>query len=142
MKKTMLIAVAACAVGMSGCGKTASYPAAPSVTASGYSLKAATAKNNQKVDFSIDLPTECAPKAPANVAASVKWTIRDAGVKQVRILVGENLSNARLFSEAGDSGMENTGPWLRPGLSFFLQDDAGQLLGQITLEINRCANKD
>jgi hypothetical protein len=63
-------------------------------------------------------------------------------LKKVKILVGEDLPGARLLSEAGASGTEKTGPWTRPALSFFLQDDAGQLLAQITMENNHCANKE
>ena len=138
MKKTMMIAAAVCVVGLGGCDKGAKTVPAPA----SYAVKAVAAKTDAKVDFSVDVPQQCAAEAPTNLVVTVKWTFRDAALSKVKIMVGEDLAHARLFSEAGGSGSEKTGPWGRPGLSFFALDDAGQLLAQVNLEDNRCASKE
>lgn len=139
MKKTMMIAATVCVLGLSGCGKSAGTAPSASAAASNYAVKAVAVKTDEKVEFSVDLPPDCIATPAGAVVASVNWKIRDPGLKKVRIMVGKDLASARLFSEAGASGTEKTGPWTQPGISFFLQDDAGQLLGLITMETKPCA---
>lgn len=134
----MMIAATVCVVGLGGCNKSAQTVAAPA----SYATKAVAAKTDARIDLSLDLPQHCAAEAPTNLVASVNWTFRDAALGKVKIMVGEDLARARLFSEAGGSGAEKTGPWARPGLAFFVLDDAGHLLAQVNLESNRCANKE
>jgi len=63
------------------------------------------------------------------------WNVSASGAKNVIVyVVDKKLNQERHFGRGGPVGERQTGPWLRPGLTFKLRNaDGGAELGSITI---------
>ena len=80
----------------------------------------------------------------AGVSATVTWDARRAhsDTNDTAILVGESFATAKLFAEGGNQGSAKTGPWIRAGTMFILEDKrTGKVLDTLTIGSHPCPSK-
>lgn len=66
------------------------------------------------------------------------WNLPTANVPHVGIYVVDDAGNDSAFAEQPPSGSIETGPWLKPGLTFKLKDPDGNLLHTVTIDGEDC----
>lgn len=74
----------------------------------------------------------------AGVTTTLHWNVEDRGVSTVGIFVVDDAGKDSPFAEQPPVGTLETGPWLKPGLTFKLKDPQGNLLESITITGRGC----
>lgn len=72
------------------------------------------------------------------VTTTLRWNVEDRGVSTVGIFVVDDAGVDSPFAEQPASGTLQTGPWLKPGLTFKLKDPQGNLLETVTITGRGC----
>lgn len=72
------------------------------------------------------------------VTTTLYWKIEDPKVTQVGIFVVDDAGNDASFAEQPPTGSRKTGPWLKPGLTFKLKDQSGNLLHSVVIQGQDC----
>lgn len=70
---------------------------------------------------------------PGKRVAILTWNVEASGAQKVVVYVVDKDGKERHFGRGGPVGERQTGPWLKPGLTFKLRNaDGGAELGSIT----------
>ena len=72
------------------------------------------------------------------IRTTLHWNITDPAVAKVGLFVVDDAGNDSSFAEQPPKGSIETGPWLKPGLTFKLKDPAGNVLQTIVIEGKKC----
>ena len=74
----------------------------------------------------------------AGARTTLYWNITDPSVTGIGIDVVDDAGNDSPFSEQAPQGSIQTGPWLKPGLTFKLKDQGGNLLQSLVIDGKDC----
>lgn len=69
-----------------------------------------------------DVDTTCGKGPRENRVTTLTWNVTDSGSERVVVYVVSEDGNERNFGTGGPVGEKETGPWLRPGITFRLRD--------------------
>lgn len=72
------------------------------------------------------------------VPTTLHWNIADPAITQVGIFVVDDAGKDSPFAQQPSKGSIQTGPWLKPGLTFKLKDPAGNVLHTVVIEGKDC----
>lgn len=88
--------------------------------------------------FCADPPTVRTCDIASGVSTTLHWNITDPNVTKVGVFVVDDAGKDSSFAEQPPVGSAQTGPWLKPGLTFKLKDQDGKLLESLTIEGKGC----
>jgi hypothetical protein len=87
-------------------------------------------KASGRTGFWIDTPEYC----PGHQVAVLTWNVEASGAKKVTVYVVDKNGKEQHFGRGGPIGERQTGPWMRPDITFKLRNqDGGAELGSITV---------
>ncbi|WP_372016052.1 hypothetical protein [Pseudoxanthomonas sp. 10H] len=114
--------------GASGCSRAPAPPPAPGdyqvLTPSAYS-------DSCRFCAVPDAVREC---DAGNATIRLHWHLQESGARVVNIFVSDPGGGEKPFAQYGPEGTVEVGPWIRPGQSFHLRDDAdGRLLAELAV---------
>lgn len=72
------------------------------------------------------------------VRTTLYWNITDPAVTTVGIYVVDDAGKDSPFAEQPSKGSIQTGPWLKPGLTFKLKDSKGNVLQSLVIAGKDC----
>lgn len=122
-------------------------PAADAPTQSAADPAAAATSAATTVEPAVDTANCAFCAAPAfvrtcdvanGVRTTLHWNITDPNVAKVGIYVVDDAGKDTPFAEQGSVGSMETGPWLKPGLTFKLKDMNGAVLGTVVIKGKDC----
>lgn len=74
----------------------------------------------------------------AGVRTTLYWNVEEAGLDRVAIFVVDDAGNDSPVTEQPPRGSFETGPWLKPGLTFKLKDLHGTHLETVSITGRGC----
>ncbi|MDI1254205.1 hypothetical protein [Thermomonas sp.] len=74
----------------------------------------------------------------AGVRTTLHWNVTDPKITKLGIFVVDDAGKDSPFAEQGLVGSLETGPWLKPGLTFKLKDSNGNVLNTIVIKGKAC----
>lgn len=141
--KPSLVLVSTLCFALAACGKHDAAPsAAPGAATGAPQQKAATTARNAKLTAQdiarieatgktglwADATELCSKNARRGARATLTWNVKGQADKVVIVHIGRN-AKQRNFTAGGAIGQRETGPWVRPGMTFKLlkADDRAEL---------------
>lgn len=98
----------------------------------------AAAVDTANCRFCADPPTVRTCDIAAGVRTTLHWKIVDPKVTRVGIFVVDDAGADLPFAEQLPVGSIQSGPWLKPGLTFKLKDSDGNLLESLEIAGKGC----
>jgi hypothetical protein len=81
----------------------------------------------------------CRKEIRSGVRTTLVWNVKDSGAKRVILYVVDANGSERNFGQGPSVGDRETGPWLRPGLTFRVRNyDTKDDLGSIVIGEKSC----
>ncbi len=122
---------------LSGCGRTP----APAPEANEHAQPVASARPATEPAVDTTTCTFCAVPSSVRVCdvhegikTRLHWHVAKQGVQVVNFYVVDEAGAEQPFSQQGPEGEMDSGPWLRPGLTFRIKDDRnGEQLGEVVI---------
>lgn len=115
---------------------------APAADAGASAAAAATAEapavDTANCRFCADPATVRTCDVAAGVRTTLHWKIDDPKVTRVGIFVVDDAGKDSPFAEQPPVGSIQSGPWLKPGLTFKLKDSDGNLLESVEIAGKGC----
>lgn len=71
-------------------------------------------------------------------STTLYWNVADGNIPQVGIYVVDDAGKDSPFAQQPPQGSIQTGPWLKPGLTFKLKDPAGNVLHSLAIKGKDC----
>lgn len=115
-------------------------PPAEAVTASvspEHSLEAAP-EVDKNCDFCADPAFVRTCDVVKGVSTTLYWNLADSGAGKVGLFVVDDAGHDSSFAEQPRQGSIQTGPWLKPGLTFKVKELDGTILHTIVIEGKDC----
>lgn len=101
--------------------------------------RARTIEASGRTGFWLAPASICSHDARAGQTATLSWNVKASGVERVAAYVVDKAGNEVKFRQGGPVDGQETGPWLRPGMTFRLRDaDNNALLGSVVLADKSC----
>lgn len=126
--KTGLLLVT-CTIGTVACSKPAApedslpVPAATANPQPAVSISSVGTVSTELADFTVDPGQVFSCDGKDRTTSKVKWSVKDASVVTVKVLVGDKgASERKIFTAGGNVGEEATGNWVVAGTHFSLVD--------------------
>lgn len=126
--------------------KAAASPATPATPAAPSRLpKIATAERVQEIEASgqtglwASVTEVCAKDIKLGLRTTLTWNVKDQGAEGI-VIYGVDIKKVeRRIGKGGPVGEVETGPWLRPGVSFNIRDDKSDaMLGSVEISEKSC----
>lgn len=155
--KYPVLTIALLAVALAACNKQAPAPAATGTTPADQSSQAAeappvkapprriTPEEIAQIDASgktglwSDVTAVCPKDAKAGARTTLTWNVKASGAERVVVYVVDKNGQERNFGQGGPIGLKETGPWLRPGITFKIRAaDSKQELGNVVIGEKQC----
>lgn len=133
----LLIAIALVGA-LSACNRPAAEAPAPSNPIAAAETEQAASKIDPDCTFCADPATVRTCDIASGVRTTLRWNIVDPAISKVGIYVVDDAGKDSSFAEQPPKGSIQTGPWLKPGLTFKLKDPAGKVLQTVVIEGKAC----
>ena len=115
---------------------------APSATAPVATASSAATTTEPAVDHDCAFCADPGFVRTCEIAQGVKttlyWNVQDPAVPIIGIYVVDDAGKDSPFAEQPSKGSIQTGPWLKPGLTFKLKDTNGKLLHSVVIAGKDC----
>lgn len=111
---------------------------AATTTAAAAEAAATPAVDTANCRFCADPPTVRTCEIASGVSTTLHWNITDPNVTKVGIYVVDDAGKDSSFAEQPPVGSVQTGPWLKPGLTFKVKDQDGNLLESVVIKGKDC----
>jgi hypothetical protein len=86
-----------------------------------------------------DINEVCMADARKGIRATLFWNVKDSGAERVIVFAVDRTGKEKNFGQGGPVGRKQTGPWLRPGVSFKIRAaDTRQELGTVLIGEKPC----
>ncbi len=86
-----------------------------------------------------DVTDVCPGDVKNGLRTTLSWNVLASGATRVTVYVVGNNGREQHFGQGGPIGEKETGPWLKPGISFKIKDyNTGQDLGSIVIGEKSC----
>lgn len=86
-----------------------------------------------------DVNEVCIADARKGIRATLYWNVKDSGAERVIVYAVDRAGKEKNFGRGGPVGRKQTGPWLRPGVSFKIRAaDTQEELGKVLIGEKPC----
>lgn len=86
-----------------------------------------------------DVTEVCRKEVRTGIRTTLTWNVKASGTEQVVLYVIGKNGEERNFARGGPVGRQDTGPWLKPGLTFKLRrQDNKEAVGSVTIGEKQC----
>jgi hypothetical protein len=130
------------AIALDGVLSACNRPAAEAPAANAPAAVAAVDQPAPAVDpdctFCADPATVRTCDVASGVRTTLHWNIANPAISLVGIYVVDDAGKDSPFAEQPSKGSIQTGPWLKPGLTFKLKDPAGNVLQTVVIKGKDC----
>jgi hypothetical protein len=133
----VLGALAACNRPAAEAPAPAAAAAAPTAAAAAQAEPAAPAVD-PNCDFCADPGFVRTCEVAQGVRTTLHWNVAGKVAGNIGIFVVDDAGKDSSFAEQPPQGSIETGPWLKPGLTFKLKDSAGNVLHSLVIEGKDC----
>lgn len=150
MKPSYLF-LSGCLVVLGACSKPEPVPtpdarsASPAPKPPAQARKAITPERIQEIEASgqsglwSSVTEVCAKDVNLGLRTMLTWNVKDRGTEKVVVYAVDNKNVERHFGQGGPVDERETGPWLRPGVSFKIRDhNSGVELGSVVIGEKPC----
>ncbi len=125
---------------LTACNRPTAQP--PVATATAPVAASAAAKPEAPVDHACAFCADPGYVRTCEIAKGVRttlyWNLKDVTDKPVDIFVVDDAGKDSPFAQQPASGSIETGPWLKPGLTFKVKDAQGKVLQSLVIKGKDC----
>jgi hypothetical protein len=134
--RTSLLILPAALLALAACNRPPAEPVAPAAPVE--QAVETVPEVDKNCDFCADPSFVRTCDVAQGVSTTLYWNLEDSGTEKVGLFVVDDAGLDSPFAEQPRAGSFQTGPWLKPGLTFKVKELDGTVLHTVVIEGKDC----